>query len=100
MEAIIFYAYIYLLGAFILWVSAISGLAKYIFLHIYTYPKIDKILTYVGKTFFGVGQSLIGAVIYAVMTQTGVSLFVPAYHIAVAILGILMIVVGVLLNNK
>jgi len=100
MEAIIFYAYIYLVGAFILWVSAISGLAKYIYLSIYTYPKIDKILKYVGKAFFGIGQSLIGAVIYAVMTQAGISPFVPAYQIAVAVLGGLMIVVGVLLDNK
>ena len=80
-----------------LWgVLHVSGFSEYLYMLIYTSPKAKKI----GKTIFGIGQSIIGAVVFAIMTQTGLVVFGIEKYIAVTIFGLGMIVFGTILEEK
>jgi hypothetical protein len=74
----------------------VSGASEYFYLQVYTHPKAKLI----GKTIFGIGQSVIGAVIYGILTtQTGFDINLMFRYIILFIIGFAMIVFGTILED-
>ncbi len=96
MEAVLL-IYSFLLMAFIVLILHLSGVSETIYLLVYTSPKSRAI----GKTIFGIGQSIVAAVIFAILTtQTGFDAFLVIRYATLTVIGIVMIVSGQELEEK
>ena len=96
MEAV-FLIYCFSLMAFIVGILYISGAGETLYLLVYTSPKSKKL----GKVIFGIGQSIVGAVIFGILTtQTGFDVSLALRYSALSVIGLIMIVSGLELEEK
>ena len=87
MEAV-FLIYCFSLMAFIVGVLYISGAGEALYLLVYTSPKSKKL----GKVIFGIGESIIGAVIFAVLAPTApFTMELVVRYIVTIVIGLIMI---------
>lgn len=96
MEAV-FLIYCFSLMAFIVGILYISGAGETLYLLVYTSPKSKKL----GKVIFGIGQSIIAAIIVAIIAPTApFTLDLVVRYVFLVIIGLIMIWSGSELEEK